>query len=108
MPPTSGAPDRHETRLRRELQALARRAPVGGGVVAGLAEARNRRLRAPVAILLILGGFLGFLPVLGFWMIPLGLLLLAVDLPWLRPKVGAAMVRLRRRARRLRRRRARR
>jgi hypothetical protein len=29
---------------------------------------------------LIFGGFLGFLPILGFWMIPLGLLVLSQDL----------------------------
>ena len=33
---------------------------------------------------LILGGFLGFLPVLGFWMVPLGLIVLAVDIPMAR------------------------
>lgn len=43
-----------------------------------------RVIRVPLALLLIGGGFLGFLPVLGFWMIPLGLLLLALDLPVLR------------------------
>lgn len=30
--------------------------------------------------LLILGGLMGFLPVLGFWMVPLGLIVLSVDL----------------------------
>jgi hypothetical protein len=34
--------------------------------------------------LLVLGGFLGFLPVLGFWMVPLGLIVLAVDIPMVR------------------------
>jgi hypothetical protein len=34
-------------------------------------------------LLLIVGGVVGFLPVLGFWMIPLGLLLLAQDVPFL-------------------------
>jgi hypothetical protein len=33
------------------------------------------------ALLLIAGGFAGFLPVLGFWMLPLGLALLAEDVP---------------------------
>ena len=42
-------------------------------------------MRAGVAILLIIGGVLGIvLPVLGFWMVPLGLALLAIDLPLLR------------------------
>lgn len=60
-------------------------------------------LRVPMGCLLILGGCLGFLPVLGFWMVPLGLVVLSIDLPaarrlrrrmeirwgrrtWLRPK----------------------
>lgn len=30
---------------------------------------------------LVGGGLLGFLPVLGFWMLPLGLAVLSVDLP---------------------------
>ena len=38
----------------------------------------------PAAVLLICGGFLGFLPVLGFWMLPMGMILLADDLPALR------------------------
>jgi len=41
-------------------------------------------VRLPAALLLICGGFLGFLPVLGFWMAPIGVLLLAEDVPPLR------------------------
>jgi hypothetical protein len=33
---------------------------------------RSRRWRIVIGIALILGGFVGFLPILGFWMIPLG------------------------------------
>jgi len=44
----------------------------------------NHWLRKIVGILLVIGGLLGFLPVLGYWMIPLGLALLAVDWPWAR------------------------
>lgn len=40
---------------------------------------RSRALRIVVGCLLVLGGCLGFLPVLGFWMIPLGLLVLSSD-----------------------------
>lgn len=40
--------------------------------------------RIVVGILFIVGGVLGFLPVLGFWMIPLGLLVLSVDFPAVR------------------------
>ena len=45
---------------------------------------KSKPLRLGVGILLIVGGVLGFLPVLGFWMIPLGLLVLSVDLPTVR------------------------
>ena len=38
-------------------------------------------LRVGFGVLLIIGGLLGFLPILGFWMIPLGLVVLSVDLP---------------------------
>lgn len=40
--------------------------------------------RIIVGLLLIIGGVLGFLPVLGFWMIPLGVLVLSVDFPFIR------------------------
>ncbi len=38
-------------------------------------------LRHAIGALLVAGGLLGFLPVLGYWMLPLGLALLAVDFP---------------------------
>lgn len=41
-------------------------------------------IRIPVAVLLILGGCIGFLPILGFWMIPFGVFLLAEDVIVLR------------------------
>jgi hypothetical protein len=44
----------------------------------------NRPLRIGIGILLILGGFIGFLPILGFWMVPLGLLVLSMDIPAVR------------------------
>jgi len=54
-------------------------------------------IRVPIAILLVIGGLLAFLPVLGIWMLPLGLLLLAVDIPALQPFIAGLMVRVRRR-----------
>jgi hypothetical protein len=41
-------------------------------------------VRIPTAGALTAGGMVGFLPILGFWMVPLGLALLALDLPFLR------------------------
>ena len=37
-------------------------------------------LRLVLGILLIIGGIFGFLPVLGFWMIPLGIAVAAMDI----------------------------
>ncbi len=45
---------------------------------------RSRLVRMIVGLLLLVGGMLGFLPVLGFWMIPLGLIVLSVDFPLVR------------------------
>jgi len=45
---------------------------------------RSRIVRLIIGAALIIGGLLGFLPVLGFWMVPLGLLILSVDLPIVR------------------------
>ncbi len=40
---------------------------------------KTRIMRVFVGILLIIGGVFSFLPILGVWMIPLGLVFLAVD-----------------------------
>ena len=45
-------------------------------------------VRIPLAVVLTAGGFVGFLPIFGFWMLPLGLALLAVDVPFLRPPMA--------------------
>ena len=37
------------------------------------------KVRRLLGFALIIGGTLGFLPVLGFWMVPLGLIILSVD-----------------------------
>lgn len=62
-------------------------------------------VRVPVGVVLVLGGALGFLPVLGFWMIPAGLLVLAIDFPparraarWMYVKIGRLTQRRRRAA----------
>ncbi len=43
----------------------------------------SRLVRIPLAILLVIGGIFSFLPVLGLWMLPLGLILIAQDVPFL-------------------------
>jgi hypothetical protein len=52
----------------------------------------NHSLKVPGTVLarrilglaLVAGGMVGFLPVLGFWMIPLGLIILSIDSPIVR------------------------
>lgn len=46
-------------------------------------------LRSVAGLLLVGGGMVGFLPILGFWMIPAGLALVALDIPPLRHRVLA-------------------
>ena len=60
----------------------------------------NRRISLPAArpariavgAGLIVGGTLGFLPILGFWMLPLGLVVLSVDFPSVRRQRRRATV----------------
>ena len=49
--------------------------------VSWLRKPSSRYVRIPMAILLIIGGIFSILPVLGLWMLPLGLLLFAQDVP---------------------------
>lgn len=53
-----------------------------------LRQPSSRIARILVAALLIFGSLLSFLPVLGIWMFPLGLIIISQDLPFLqRPLV---------------------
>ena len=40
--------------------------------------------RIALGVLFVLCGFLGFLPILGFWMVPLGIAILSYDIPRVR------------------------
>ena len=53
-----------------------------------LREPSLRWLRATAGVLLIIGGCFWFLPILGLEMIPIGLMLLAIDVPFLRGPVA--------------------
>lgn len=81
---------RNDRRFARQIDRLERAMPRLGATLKP-----GSRVRLPLAIVLILGGLLGFLPVLGFWMLPLGLVLLAIDWPVLRPLASGGMVRFR-------------
>jgi hypothetical protein len=49
--------------------------------VGWLRKPSSRYARIPIGVLLVCGGVFSFLPVLGLWMLPLGLLLFAQDVP---------------------------
>ena len=57
-------------------------------------------VRITLGVLLVVGGLLGFLPVLGYWMIPLGIVVLSADFPWLRRRWQQVRARWARRRRR--------
>lgn len=66
MAPQDGAPRTWRGRLKRALVHIRARVPPG--------------LRLVLGVVLMIGGVLGFLPILGFWMIPLGIAVAALDL----------------------------
>lgn len=55
-------------------------------------------IRSVLGVVLVIAGFFGFLPILGFWMIPLGGILIALDIPPLRRRLLAWLDRGRDRA----------
>lgn len=88
---------KRERRLLRQFEAIERTTPIGRALLKRLRDNRYRLVRIPLAVFLCIAGLAGFLPVLGFWMLPVGLLLLAIDVPALQPAVSAAVIRMRRR-----------
>ena len=46
-----------------------------------MVQPQAKWVRLPLGCVLIAGGMLGFLPVLGFWMLPVGALLIGEDIP---------------------------
>ena len=93
------AQHRRERRFQRQFDALGRLAPPLRGPMSTLRRDSWFPVRFPVALLLIAGGIFSFLPFLGIWMLPLGLLLLAVDLPILRGPISVLVIRFRRKGR---------
>jgi hypothetical protein len=84
--------DKEEEHFHRHLDNLRRWLP---GRTASwfdwLRRPEARWVRIPAALLFICGGFLGFLPVLGFWMLPIGVLLLSLDIPVLKRPTTRAL-----------------
>ena len=91
---------RTDRRFHRQFEVLSRLMPVLRPPLTHLRRDVWRPVRLPLALLLTLGGFFWFLPILGLWMLPAGLLLLAVDLPRLRGPIAVLIIRTRHRFRR--------
>ena len=75
--------------LRRAFRQLEHEVPGKvGHVLRNLRHPDARWIRIPAGVLLVIGGVFSILPFLGLWMLPLGLLLIAYDVPFLRKPVG--------------------
>lgn len=57
-------------------------------IIRWLRSPEARKVRLPLGILCIVASFFWFLPVIGIELLPIGLLLVAVDVPFLRRPVG--------------------
>src|ERR1700761_8651420 len=77
--------------LNRYFAMIDRRVPTRvSQFIRWLRKPSSFAVRLVIALLLIVGGFFSFLPILGLWMLPLGLLFIAQDVPFLqKPLVGA-------------------
>ena len=56
--------------------------------VGWLRKPSSKLVRIPLALLLMLGGEFSILPILGLWMLPLGMLLIAQDVPLMEKPVA--------------------
>ena len=90
------ADDKEPRRLERQFDRLGRQVPAAKGFLSWIRRPESRIVRIPLGILLILGGIFSILPLLGIWMLPLGLLLLALDLPVLQGPMNTGIIRFQR------------
>lgn len=87
-----------QQRLKRQLDRFDRLLPAWSSrMLRWLREPSSRWGRIPMGLLLVFGGILGFLPLLGLWMLPFGLLLLSQDLPFLCRPIRRMLICLERR-----------
>lgn len=84
---------KNAARLNRQFERIRRRFPLSARFIDWVRQPGSRILRVPLGVILVLGGIFSFLPVLGIWMLPLGLLMLAIDLPFLQHPLNSAIVR---------------
>jgi hypothetical protein len=81
--------DHHQAELDRHFAWFENKLPSrAAAFVRWVRKPSSRLVRIPLAILLVLGGIFSFLPVLGLWMLPLGLILIAQDIPFLQKPIA--------------------
>lgn len=89
-------PDKNDLRFEREYDRLSKLMPNWAArTLVWLRRPYARLVRIPLGLLLTVGGIFSILPFLGVWMLPIGLVLLAIDVPILRGPVSTGLVRLR-------------
>jgi hypothetical protein len=75
------------------FRRLEREAPDGlTKVIRWIRDPKSRWIRIPLGLLFIAASFFWFLPVIGIELLPIGLLLIAQDIPFLRRPVGLMML----------------
>jgi hypothetical protein len=79
-------------KLKKQREKFSRRLPDGMAKLLRSLARSSPWLRWPAALILVVAGVLGFLPILGFWMIPLGLVLIVQDIPPLRAPLARFFV----------------
>lgn len=84
--------EHHKAELDRHMAWFEGKLPPRPARFVGwLRQPSSRFVRIPLAVLLVVGGLFSFLPVLGLWMLPLGLILIAQDVPFLQEPLARAL-----------------
>lgn len=86
---------KHQQRQRYRFEREFSRVAVVAPWLVKLRQPGCMLLRLFLGVFLMIGGLLAVLPVFGLWMIPMGLLLLAIDIPVLRAPLATIIVRAR-------------
>lgn len=79
-------------RLNRTFDKIAAKLPWAAGTLNWLRNPSNAWIRIPVSLLLIVGSIFSFLPILGLWMLPVGLLFLSIDLVFLQEPITKMII----------------
>lgn len=87
------ADERGKQVLNQALDELERETPDRiTHIIRWLRAPEARRVRLPIGILCVIASFFWFLPVVGIELLPIGLLLIALDVPFLRRPVGVSIL----------------